>query len=395
MAKSLRNSQNIIYEICQAIRDEESLSRAAIASDLHQSPATIGRIVDQLILEKILFETGEKKRDIVGRPSKILRFNLNLFSVLTVDLRAIEVYAAITDLGGSILKSTFQSITPGDAPQTIRQLTKIVHNMLEIAAGLPPVAVIVIGAPSVVNADTGTIEFAASLKWENVPLKKILEDEFHIDVIVENDVNLAALGEYWKGAGRSIEKNMLFVSIGTGIGAGLILNGELYSGSTHAAGEVAYFVTDVNVLRENAGQIGTLERRVGRDGLVRQAQLVAQRYPASRLSDLIHRDGLSVKTQDILSLAEEGDVAAGVVYKDIVEILTIVICNSAVLLDPEMIILGGPSDWKWFSLIKAIQECIGSTLFRPVNLVPSELGNNALILGGSYIALSRVLATRN
>ena len=135
-------------------------------------------------------------------------------------------------------------------------------------------------------------------------------------------------------------------------------------------------MTDVNVLRENVGKIGSLESRVGRDGLVRMAQLVAQRYPASRLAELMGQEGQSVRTQDILALAESGDAAARVVYKDVVDILTIVICNTAVLLDPEMIILGGPGDWNWTALIEAIKDRIGTALLRPVH-----------ILGGCYSAL--------
>ena len=388
MVRSLRNPQNLYYEISREVRDQDSLSRATIASNLNQSPSTVGRVVDRLISEKVVFETGEKKRDSVGRPSKLLKFNSRFYSVLTVDLRSTEVYAAITDLVGNILTSSVKSLTPGDTATSIQELIELIHNLLQVAVDLPHVAVLVIGAPSIVNAEEGVIEWTPSLEWKNIPLKTILEEEFHIAVLVENDVNLAALGEFWKGAGRKIKKNMLFVSVGTGIGAGIILNGELYSGATHAAGEVAYYITDVNVLRENAGEIGNLESRVGRDGIVRQAQLVAQHYPTSHLAELLSRDGQSVKPQGILALAEEGDVAAMVVYKEVVNILTIVICNSAVLLDPDMIVLGGPSEWNWLSLIKAIKACISTNLLRPINIVPSELGNNALILGGSYTAFS-------
>ena len=388
MAKSPWNFKNIYYDISRAVRDQDLLSRAAIASYLNRSPATVGRVVDQLISENILYETGEKKRDNVGRPSKLLKFNSRIYSVLTVDLRSTEVYAAVTDLAGNILVTKTQDFTRGDKARSIQELIELIHTLHRAALGLPPVAALVIGAPSIINKKESIIEWAPSLDWRNIPLKKILEEEFHITVIVENDVNLAALGEFWKGAGRKIKKNMLFVSVGTGIGAGIILNGDLYLGATHAAGEVAYFITDVNVLRENAGEIGNLESRIGRDGLVRTAQLVAQRYPTSRLAELLSHDGQFVRTQDILALAEDGDVAAAVVYKDVVDILTIVIGNSAVLLDPEMIVLGGPSEWNWASLIRAIKDCLDANLLRPVNIVPSELGNNALILGGSYSALS-------
>ena len=80
-----------------------------------------------------------------------------------------------------------------------------------------------------------------------------MEQEFQITTLIDNDVNLAALGEFWKGAGKKIKKNMLFISVGTGIGAGVILNGELYRGSTHAAGEVAFYLTDVDIIQRKRG----------------------------------------------------------------------------------------------------------------------------------------------
>jgi glucokinase len=248
----------------------------------------------------------------------------------------------------------------------------------------------VIGAPSIVDVDSGIIEWAPSLGWNRLALRNILEQEFHLPTLIENDVNLAALGEYWKGSGHSVQNHMVFVSVGTGIGAGIIINRELYRGATYAAGEVAYFITDVNVLRDNAGQIGNLESRVGREGLIRIAQLVAQRYPSSQLATLLSQNQSIIKTREILQLAEQGDQAALVVYSELVDILTIVICNISVVLDPEMIVLGGPSDWNWSGLIDAIQNRIGSALLRPVKLKPSELGNDSLILGGTYSALKLI-----
>jgi len=387
MVKPSQKTRNIYYEIARAVRDQESLSRAAVARYLVRSPATIHRAINKLISRNVIYETGERKNDRVGRPSKLLKFNSRLSSVLSVDLRSTEVYAAITDLAGNILATSTKHLALRDTRSSIQELIEIIHDLLRAAANLPPVTVLVIGAPSIVNAEEGMIEWAPSLDWKNIPLKKILEEEFHITTLIENEANLAALGEFWKGASRKVKNNIIFISVGTGIGAGIILNGELYRGATHAAGEVAYFVTDVNVLREKAGKFGNLESRVGPDALVRMAQLVAQRYPTSRLAEVLSQGQQSVRTQTILALAEAGDVAAAVVYKEVVDILTIVICNTAVLLDPEIIVLGGPSDWNWAALVEAIRDRLGTALLRPVDILPSELGNNALILGGSYSAL--------
>jgi glucokinase len=203
---------------------------------------------------------------------------------------------------------------------------------------------------------------------------------------VENDVNLAALGEYWKGIGRG-SRYMVFVSVGTGIGAGIILDGRLYHGCSNAAGEVAYFVTDVGTLQDNAGNIGTLENRVGHDGVIRLAHLLAQRYPASRLAAYIQSSQGQLRSQDVFGLALDGDPAAQVVFNEAVDLLSVVMCNISVLLDPEIMVLGGPGDWRWPSLVEAIRERIGSALLRPVNLHATMLGRDAVILGGAHLAL--------
>jgi glucokinase len=375
------------FEIARAIRDHGPTSRAAVARMLELNPSTVGRTVDDLLVLNLLREAGQKQGSGAGRPSVLLEFNPQISSVLTVDLRLTQAYAAITDLSGNILATNVQSLTVGDYQRSIEELVCLIHSLLLAGERLTPVSVIVIGAPSIVDVEQGVIEWAPSLDWNNLPLKQIIEDEFKTVVIVENDVNLTALGEYWKGAGRSVKNNMIFVSVGTGIGAGIIINNELYRGATHAAGEVAYFMTDVNVLRDNAGKVGNLENRVGREGLIRMAQLVAQRYPASRLAELLSQNPQNIRTQEILALIEQDDPAALIVFNELVDALTIVICNASVLLDPEMVVLGGPSDWKWNSIIPAIQNRIGVSLLRQVHLMPSLLGNNALIMGGSYSAL--------
>ncbi|MCX6026821.1 MAG: ROK family protein [Chloroflexi bacterium] len=265
-------------------------------------------------------------------------------------------------------------------------LLDLLHDLLQDGRESPPLHAIVVGAPSIVDSSTGEVDWAPSLGWRNLPLGTVIREEFRTPVLVENDVNLAALGEFWKGIAYGT-RNMVFVSVGTGIGAGIVINGKLYHGASHAAGEVSYFVSDINTLLDNAGQIGTLEMRVGREGIIRLSHLLAQRYPASRLADLIHQVGSELRAQDVFSLALEGDPAAQVVFREAVDLLSIVICNLSVVLDPEVIVLGGPSDWKWSALVDAIRARIGSALLRPVNLRPTALGRDAVVLGAVYLAL--------
>jgi len=380
------SKNNLFYRIVKLVRDQDSISRAGIANRLDKNPTTIGRAVDVLISKNIMLHTGEKITGGIGRPPELLKFNAQFGSILSVDLRLTEVYAVVTDLAGKILATKKQPLSSDRPEKSINQLVETIRTLLQTTTELPPVYVIVVGAPSTVST-AGVIEWAPSLGWKNVPLKRVLEEKFGVTTLVKNDVNLAALGEFWIGAGQKSKQNMLFISVGTGIGAGIIINGELYQGATNAAGEVAYFITDVNILREDGGEIGYLENQIGRDGIIRSSQLVARRYPTSKLAELLSQSGMHVKTRKIFSLAENGDIAAEIVYRNVIDILTIIICNSSVMLDPEIIVLGGPSAWNWPTMIKAIKDRIGTNLLRPVHLMPSELGKNALILGGTYSAL--------
>lgn len=375
-----------LYATAKIVRDYGPTSRAAIARALTISPSTIGRSVDYLLSQGLLIEVGQSTSVGAGRPSIMLRFNSEIGGVITVDLRLTEAHAAITNLAGDIQNRAIREISIKNEEKSVSDLIALIQELAD-SSDSPPIEAIVIGAPSLVDSERGVLEWAPSLGWRNIPLKQILEERFRIPTLLENDVNLAALGEFWRGAGQSVKNNLVFVSAGTGIGAGIILDGKLFRGASNAAGEVAYFITDVKVLRDNAMQIAHLENRVGREGLIRMAQIVAQRYPTSQLADLLYRERDSIRTRDIFQLAESGDQAARIVFNELVEILTVVVCNISVLLDPEMIILGGPSDWKWTGLISEIQEYIGSSLLRSVNLQPSQLGQDALIIGGAYSAL--------
>jgi predicted NBD/HSP70 family sugar kinase len=375
-------------KIAQVIRNHTAISRADVARLLDMSPATTGRMVDQLIAQDVVKETGQTQGNRSGRPSIALEFNLQFGSIITVDLRLTKAYGALTDMAGNILIREVKQLTVGNPEQSVAELKSLLRSFLDLQINAPPLKAIAIGAPSLVDINTGTLEWAPSLDWENLPLGQILHEEFAVPVLVENDVNLAALGEFWKGAGQTSNNNMVFVSIGTGIGAGIILNGKLYRGATNAAGEVGYFIADLDVFRHSASKIGNLESRIGREGIIQLAHLMAQRYPTSELTKSINQKKEQFRTRDIFVVAKSSDPAALAVFNDIVDHLTIVVANLSVVLDPEMVVLGGPSDWLWPALIDAIQERIGINLLRRINLQPSLLGHDALIMGGAFATLN-------
>jgi glucokinase len=368
--------------VAKLIRDTTPISRADVARYFGISPSTAGRIVDDLIQSGIVYEGDQYRAGRMGSPSTELHFNSQIAYVLAVDLRSTTAYGVVTDLDGNILHKASRQLPLNSPERSVADLITLIRELFGAGSNRLPIRALIIGVPSTANRETGVVEWAHSFGWKSLPLGEILQDEFHLPVLIENDVNLAALGEHWKGAARGM-RNAVFVSVGTGIGSGIIINGEIYHGSSWAAGEVSYFIADIDTLRDDAGLIGALEKRAARDGVIRRARLVAQRYPASRLAGYVDRPMEEINASDIFSLAMEGDSAARIVFEETVDLLTIVILNISVVLDPEIIILGGPSDWRWDAMVSAIQGRIGTATIRPINLKQSAFDRDSVIMGAA------------
>lgn len=373
-------------QVASMVRDRAPMSRADVARQLNMSPATVGRLIDRQLALNIVQEGQAAQVSGAGRPSIDLSFNPNIGAVITVDLRLTRSYAALTNLNGLILATSMVDLTPNASETAVAQIIAQIRDLQTAVSATPPLKAIVVGAPSTVASSSGIVELAPSLGWENLPLGNMLQQALQLPVLVENDVNLAALGEFWRGAGQQCRHSLIFVSLGTGVGAGIILNGQLYRGASNAAGEAGFFITDVDAVRDQATGLGDLESRIGRVGLLQYAALIAQKYPRSQLASLLTQ-AEPVQIRQIFDLALAGDPAALTVFNEVVDFLTVVVVNLSVVLDPEIVVLGGASNWQWDALVTAVRQRLGNNLPRRINLQPSQLDNNAVVLGGAYAAL--------
>lgn len=188
-------------------------------------------------------------------------------------------------------------------------------------------------APGITDIKTGNLIFAPFLKdWGDIPLRKLLEDAFEIPVIVENESNLHALGERAYGAAKG-EDHFVFLEVGSGVGAGIFINGMLYKGATGSAGEIGYMqVPGAPRGPFSAHLAGPLEKVAGGKGMEATWREISKNMPARE----------PVTAADILAFAKAGDVVATQVIETTARALCDVIANISVLLDPTMVILGGP-----------------------------------------------------
>ncbi|MDB4894882.1 MAG: family transcriptional regulator, partial [Firmicutes bacterium] len=231
-----------------------------------------------------------------------------------------------------------------------------------------------LGVAGVTNLAEGVVSLAPGLGWTNFPLGSKLEERFRLPVYLDNDVNTILLGERWFGAARDAS-TALCVAIGTGIGAAVLLGGQVYRGANEAAGEIGYFVTDQKALDQaptSPGSFGWLEALAAGPGIARRG------------SEALGRE---VQAPEVMRLATAGEPKAEAVVAETARHLGIALANMACLLNPELIILTGGVMRSGQVLLQAIQEIVAHLAPYPPRIVLSELKEQAGVLGAVALVL--------
>ncbi|WAA10420.1 ROK family glucokinase [Fervidibacillus albus] len=244
------------------------------------------------------------------------------------------------------------------------------------------------GAPGPVVQD-GVISKAVNLGWEQFPLKLELERFVQLPAFVENDANCAALGEMWLGAGKGL-KNIVCVTLGTGVGGGIIINGEIVSGSNGGGGEIGHMsVQTEDGYRCNCGKSGCLETVASATGVVRIAtEYIQNSNERSALKDLYEKTG-AVTSKDVFDAKRNGDSLAQKVVDRVAFYLGYAFGNVAALLNPEAIVVGGGVSKAGDALLTPIQSYYERFAFpaskKDTKIVLATLGNDAGVLGAAWL----------
>jgi glucokinase-like ROK family protein len=359
--------------ILEIIRQESPISRTAIAGRLGVSLPTVMRIVDGLIAEGFVRPHGSSEWS-GGRRRSLLEYNAEGYVVLGVDMGGTKIYGALADLGGNIIDETEidHQGTTGEA--TYQRLIRLIDTLIK-SPNLHerPVQGIGVGVPGITLHQDGIVKWVYALNWKDFPLKTRLAERYHLPITVDNDVNLAALGELWFGAGQNVQ-NMVLVVIGTGIGAGIIIDRALYRGSSEASGEIGNMVPGIEFLGKNFKDFGALESRASGTGIVERARRVLKAHRTDgELKNLV--------VDDVFEAARQGDKWAWKIINEVVDLLAIAIANITISFDPELIVLGGGVSRYANLLIEPILERIDGVIPTPPRLVVSELGLRAGVMG--------------
>ena len=241
--------------ILEFIRQSNTTARSEISRLLELSMPTVIRIVDELIEDGLVRSTGETAGE-AGRPRELLEYNKSGSTVIGIDLGGTKLYGALANIGGEILGEVHKKQHSSTGDESFTLVEEMIQSLIQLAGEKQQKLLgIAVGAPGVTHVKTGVVEWAPSLNWRDFSLKQRIADRFHLPVVVDNDVNLAVLGEQWFGAGRGVN-NLLLLAIGTGMGAGLIIDGVIYRGHNEAAGEVGYFIRKLARLANSMISLG-------------------------------------------------------------------------------------------------------------------------------------------
>jgi glucokinase len=319
--------------------------------------------------------------------------------VAGIDLGGTKILVAIVAPNGSIVTRAKKKSGRGggDAGVVIDRIADCVRDATNVAGiNLSQIQAIGIGAPGPIVLETGVVSVAVNLGWHDVPLKAELERRLGVPVAVDNDVRVAVLAEYLAGAGRG-SRNMVGIWPGTGIGGGIILNGEIFVGSTNSAGEVGHMTIKAGGAVCACGGKGHLESLASRSAIVRDITKRVEAGEKTALTSIIGPDVSLATSGDLAEARRQGDKLVIRVLDRAARYLSIGIASLANVLNPEVVVLGG-------GLVQALgdpfvrliaQKVEGRPLLagtQALKIVQSVFGDDAGIIGSALVA--RGLANR-
>ena len=302
-----------------------------------------------------------------------------------VDLGGTAVKIGLVDSTGCLINSCEIPTGVGRAHMDIIKdiIGGIEKTIKEGRVDLSQIQSIGIGIPGLAESKTGRVIYCTNLNWKDIPLGEILRKHFNKNVYVENDATVAALAESLFGSTKDVE-NSMFLTIGTGIGGGILIGGKIYSGSHGAGSEAGHMVVGENFYNCNCGRNGCLETFASATAMTRY---VEHRLSSTNEASVLRERELSAR--NIFDAAKAGDALAMETVNRMVKYLSIGIANIYNLLDPDVIALGGGVSKAGDYLLELLNKSIaGQLLSSDISygkIVIAELGNEAGILGAAFL----------
>lgn len=364
------------------------LSRSDLADQMGLTRAAVSLIINDLLESGIVLE-AESRSAPSGRPPVVLEINPNQGVVAAIDMGATHISLALADFTARILQEVDCPFDIKAGPEVcIAQANQILLQLLDSRKlSLSDVSAIGVGVPGPVITEAGMV-FAPPIMpgWDRYPIHATLEKMWGRPVTLNNDAELGALGEWAYGAGRG-EKNIAYIKVGSGIGAGLILNKQIYGGTTGAAGEIGHLTIDENGPLCSCGNHGCLEAFAGGNAIAKQGQELVKSGKRTLLADLE-----KVRAYDVSEAARRGDLHAQEILRRSGTFIGIAIAGLINLFNPSIVIIGGGvaqvGDIITVPIRQAVRERALRASEQSVRIVTGMLGVRSILIGATIQAVN-------
>lgn len=370
------------------------ISRAELAYRMDLSRAAMTAIVNDLLDNDVIRET-ESRSGQSGRPPIILEINPSRGTVIGIDMGATHLSVALADFSARIIDEIEIpfDITQGPKP-CLAQAEALLTELLEKNdMRLQQIFAIGMGVPGPIASQEGMVIAPPIMPgWDGYPIRQDMESKWKIPVSLNNDAELGVLGEWAYGAGRG-ENHLAFIKVGSGIGAGLLLNGQIYQGATGSAGEIGHLTIDENGPLCDCGSTGCLEAIAGGKAIARQAREIIASGKRTLLSSMGPPEELTAR--DVASAARRGDLPSQQIILRAGSYLGIAIAGMVNIFNPSVVVVGGGVSQIGDLLLQPIRDTVSRRSLagaaQAVKINTAVLRRRSSIIGAVVQALSTAL----
>jgi glucokinase-like ROK family protein len=358
------------------------VARTDIAQELGLTRASVTMIINDLIESGIILEM-ESRSTRSGRPPVVLDINPKSGLAAAIDMGATHIRVAVGDFSAQILEEAEEPFRIADGPeQCLEEGDRALRSVLEKRGlKISDLSAIGLGVPGPVITDTGMVMAPPIMPgWDRFPIRATLENRWKVPLALNNDANFGAVGEWVFGAGRG-EKNIAFIKVGSGIGAGLIINRQIFGGTTGSAGEIGHLTIDENGPLCSCGNHGCLEAFAGGHAIELQAKKLVESGKRTLLSDV----NQAITVREVAEAARRGDLAAQEILHRSGTFIGIAVAGLINLVNPSVVIVGGGvaevGDLLTAPIRKVVRERSLRAAEHAVKITTAMLGRRSTLIG--------------
>lgn len=397
-ANSIKHHNRAV--VVRALLQHGALSRHILTALTNLRPSTITNVVNQLMDADLVEELGPDTsvtNPIGGRYPILVDVRTDGCYALAIQFAPTFVCVASVSLKGQVVYQEHMPVARGSAPEQVTQAIAVLAHRALRAVDRGRVVGAGIAALGLVDPETGINEYVAYHDWHHVPFADWLGEQLHLPITIENGARAMALAEHWYGAGRGVD-DLILITVGESVGAGMIIDGQIYRGQAGLAGEIGHTVVVENGPRCDCGKDGCLEAVSSTQAI---ARLSLARDHALRIPGTIVDDGQAGRlaiAEKILSAAATGNPAAVDIVREVVHPLAVAVANLTDVLDPEQVIISGSLLRAGELVLDTIREAVRDRSLVPperqAHIIRAALGAEVGTIGAATLAFEQFLNHR-